>query len=124
MEEDSKVNNLARKIGIWYCSREWAEKLFKEICENVPGKAFFKMNKDHMEFMLIDGTNVRFLKTDNSSRGAALTDSYIQEGIDYTSFCTIIRPATKIGTRGLYVINSYDDIRFPKDALKYYSEVE
>lgn len=47
----------------------------------------------------------------------ALTDSYIQEGIDYTSFRTIISPITKIGVRGLYVINSYDDIRCPKDAL-------
>lgn len=118
------MNNLARNIGIWYSSKEWAEKLFKEICENVPGKAFFKMNKNHMEFMLIDGTNVRFLRNDNSNRGVALTDSYIQEGIDCTSFRTIISPVTKIGTKGLYVINSYDDIRFPKDALKYYSEVE
>lgn len=118
------MNNLARNIGIWYSSKEWAEKLFKEIYENVPGKAFFKMNENHMEFMLIDGTNVRFLRNDNSNRGVALTDSYIQEGIDYTSFCTIISPVTKIGTRGLYVINSYDDIRFPKDALEYYSKVE
>lgn len=118
------MNNLARNIGIWYYSREWAEKLFEEICENVPGKAFFKMNKDRMEFMLIDGTNVRFLRNDNSNRGVALTDSYIQEGIDYASFCTIISPVTKIGTRGLYVINSYDDIRFPKDALKYFDRVE
>lgn len=120
MEEDSRMNNLARKIGIWYYSREWAEKLFEEICENVPVKAFFKMNKDRMEFMLIDGTNVKFLKNDNNSRGVALTDSYIQEGMDYTSFCTLISPVTKIGTRGLYVINSYDDIQRPKNTLEYY----
>lgn len=122
MEEDSRMNNLARNIGIWYYGREWAEKLFKEICENVPGKAFFKMNKNHMEFMLIDGTNVRFLRTNNNSRGVALTDSYIQKGIDYTSFHTIISPVTRIGTRGLYVINSYDDIRCPKNALEYYDK--
>lgn len=48
----------------------------------------------------------------------------IQEGIDYTSFRTIISPVTKIGTKGLYVINSYDDIRFPKNALEYYNKVE
>jgi len=54
----------------------------------------------------------------------ALTDSYIQEGIDYTSFRTIISPITKIGVRGLYVINSYDDIRCHKDALKHYGKVE
>ena len=48
-------------------------------------------------------------------------DSYIQEGIDYTSFHTIISPVTRIGTRGLYVINSYDDIRCPKNALEYYN---
>lgn len=118
------MNNLARNIGIWYSNKEWAEKLFKEICENVPGKAFFKMNKNHMEFMLIDGTNVRFLRNNNSNRGVALTDSYIQEGIDYASFRTIISPVTKIGAKGLYVINSYDDIRFPKDALEYYNKVE
>ena len=118
------MNNLSRDIGIWYYSREWAENLFKEVCENIPGKAFFKMNKNHMEFMLIDGTRVRFLRNNNNSRAAALTDSYIQEGMDYDSFRTIISPATKIGTRGLYVINSYDDILFPKDALKYYGKVE
>ena len=57
------MNNLARNIGIWYSSKEWAEKLFKEICENVPGKAFFKMNENHMEFSSCTNIQVHLVQS-------------------------------------------------------------
>ena len=116
------MNNFARNIVIWYYDKEWAEKLFEKIYEEIPGKAIFKTRKNGMEFMLIDGTYIRFLKNTISNRGIALTDSYIQDGMDYTSFYQLISPATKIGAKGMYVINNYDDIRYPKDAKQYYFE--
>lgn len=116
------MNNLARNIGIWYYDEEWAEKLSKKIYEEIPEKAIFKARRNGMEFMLIDGTYIRFLKNITSNRGIALTDSYIQEGMDYSSFHKLISPATKIGAKGMYVINNYDDIRHPKDAEQYYFE--
>lgn len=50
----------------------------------------------------------------------ALTESYIQKGIDYNLFCSKIAPATKRGIKGKYIIENYNDIENPQDATRYY----
>ena len=45
------MNNFARNIGIWYYDKEWAEKLFEKIYEEIPGKAIFKTRKKFVAFL-------------------------------------------------------------------------
>ena len=116
------MNNLARNIGIWYYDREWAEKLFEEILNGCPRCSLFRIYRNKLEIKLTDGTLIRFLNASCTNRAVALTESYIQDGISYDIYLSLIVPVTKRGTMGKYIIKNYNDIREPKDATLYYLE--
>lgn len=114
------MNNFARNIGIWYYDRKWAEVLFEKILDSYPGYCLFRIYRNQLKIILTDGTSIRFFNVNCTSRSMALTESYIQKGIDYNLFCSKIAPATKRGIKGKYIIENYNDIENPQDATRYY----
>lgn len=116
------ANNLARKIGIWYHDREWVERLFNDIFAGFPADCIShcRMAGTEIFICLKDGTTIIAYKENTSSRGMALTDSYIQYGIGYDFYATRIRPRTLWGNAGCYMINNYEDFRKPVKADEYW----
>lgn len=113
------MNNFARNIGIWYYDRKWAEVLFEKILDSYPRYCLFRIYRNQLKIILTDGTSIRFFNVNCTSRSMALTESYIQKGIDYNLFCSKIAPATKRGIMGKYIIENYNDIEKPQDATRY-----
>ena len=115
------MNNFARNIGIWYRDKDWAEELFNKIYEEYPRYSIFRIYKNSLTLKLVDGTLIRFFdQNDLRHSGIALTDSYIQEGVNFKLIQERICAVTKYGAKGLYIINSYDDIRNPQKLEGYY----
>lgn len=114
------MNNFARNIGIWYYDIKWAKLLFEKILDSYPRNCLFRIYRNQLKIILTDGTSIRFFNVNCTSRSMALTESYIQKGIDYNLFCNKIVPVTKRGIKGKYIIENYNGIENPQDATRYY----
>ena len=81
------MNNFARNIGIWYYDIKWAEILFEKILDGYPRYCLFRIYRNQLKIILTDGTSIRFFNVNCADRSMALTESYIQKGINYNLFC-------------------------------------
>lgn len=123
------MNCLARKIGIWYNDKFWAEDLFEDIVKNIPPEAIVRitthMVTGGMSILLKDETYIRFVKANDCGRGQCFSESYVQEGMSYDLVNYVVSPCTKIGSMEVYVINKYQDFFRPTKYRNYIkSELE
>lgn len=85
------MNYLAKKIGIWFKDRKWANELFKEILNNIPKDAIIRCvnSISGMSIQLIDGTCVRFVPAE-AHRANRFSEVYMQQGIDKMFYENVI----------------------------------
>lgn len=116
------MNVLAQKIGIWYKNEEWRDKIFKEILSNIPEDSIRKLIKSSSEkrIELKDGSTIRMISATDTGRGTAINRSFIQEGITYDVYQTIISPCTKPIHSDSVVINKIEDFYMGRIADEYY----
>lgn len=113
---------LTQKIGIWYKDREWRNKVFNEIISNIPEDSIRKIcnNPYDKAIELKDGSTIRMISATESGRGNAVNRSFIQDGISYDVYSTIIYPCTKPAHFDSVVVTSFEDFRIGHIADKYY----
>lgn len=107
-------NIFARRIGIYYKDREWGEKVFMDIKENLPEDiiARTRISRNDMSLLLKDGSFVKIAPADEKSRGYKWDLCYMQEGIDVNIYHVVISRSllpTPLGNDAI-VIKSADDI--------------
>lgn len=108
------MNLLARNIAIWYKDIEWASKLANEIIDHLPRNSIYYLKgSDRFCIDLRDGTRIQFIHVSDGVRGYALTDSYVQYGIDSEFIECRVCAMTKTGTQGVYTIRKYEDFLHP-----------
>ena len=97
------MNYLARKIGIWYHTKEWADTMREKILMNLPPMSVYYYSKDRI--VLTDDTTITFYKESGSQRGMALSESYVQPGISLDFYNHRIKVRTMMGIAKCYFIN-------------------
>lgn len=111
------MNYLAKRIGIWYYDKIWAQDLFEDIVRNIPQEAIAQVRNSkmtgEMSIALKDETYIRFVKASDSGRGQCFSESYVQEGMSYELVNCIVYPCTKVGSMSVFVVNKYHDFWHP-----------
>ena len=107
-------NIFARRIGIYYKDREWGERVFMDIKETLPEDVIAKVYTSirDMSLLLKDGSFVKVVPVNESSRGWKWDLCYMQEGIDMDTYQVIILRSlisTPFGNDAI-VIKNADDI--------------
>lgn len=88
------MNIFARKIGFYYMNRDWAEEIFDKII-NMTDKEYIKLmvkSNTLMEIVYKDGTIVRFHKATDQARGYRHHLAYMEAGLSYDVYSTLIMP--------------------------------
>lgn len=106
------MNYLARRIGIWYQDRNWAEKVFQELIEHMPSEYIVSVRRRGSEMVanFIDGSLLRMIPTNDASRGQRYTELYVQAGIDINIYEKIIAPSAAPYYKGVVIISKAEDI--------------
>lgn len=106
---------LQQNIGIYYQTREWADKIFDSIVESYPKKYIKQIRKskdiDFRCIVLEDGSIIRFIGARESSRGFCFSKIIIEPGIDREIIETIIYPSLKHQNR-LVMVYDEGDIKY------------
>lgn len=107
-------NIFARRIGIYYKDREWGERVFMVIKDSLPEDIIAKarISRNEMSLLLKDGSFVKIVSADDSSRGYKWDLCYMQEGIDIDTYHIAISRSlwpTPLGNDAI-VIKGADDI--------------
>lgn len=104
------MNYLERRVGIFYHDRRWAYQIFKELLNGIPQAAIEKVFGTTIVFY--DGSFLMMIPANDSSRGLALTDAYIQDGVSKAIYDDVIRRCIKPIHKDAVVINEARDIKF------------
>lgn len=111
------MNYLAKRIGIWYYEKTWAQDLFEDIVRNIPQEAIAQVRNSKMTgemiIVLKDETYIRFIKASDSGRGQCFSESYVQEGMSHELVRCIVYPCTKVGSMDVFVVNKCHDFSYP-----------
>ena len=96
--------------------------MFEQIVQIIPDDSMRQVinNQSGKEIRLKDGSTIRFVSANDCSRGNAFSKSYIQDGIDYEIYRTIISPCTKPIHSDSIVVDKFEDFGYWKVANKYY----
>lgn len=78
------IDLTARRIGIYYKDREWAEECFDYLIEQIPKEYIGKITKSKSEMYcgLYNGDTIRAVRASENARGYKFTDIIMQEGLD------------------------------------------
>lgn len=117
------MNYLARRVGIWYHNRAWADRLFEEIVKNIPQEAIVGCvkNSSTKSITLIDGSRIDFIPSKDCSRGYKFSEVYVQEGIEDDIYMNVIRHCVdSITVRPLIIRDEKDIPRGYRTAYEYY----
>lgn len=117
-------NIFLQRIGIWYKDAEWRDKMFEQIAKIIPEESIFRIIKNNNEksIRLKDGSTIKFVSANDCSRGNAFSKSYIQEGISFEVYRTIVSPCTKPIFSESIVVDKFEDFGYWRTANKYYWE--
>jgi len=107
-------NIFARRIGIYYKDREWGERVFMDVKENLPEDVIVqaRIGRNDTSLLLKDGSFVKLVPADERSRGWKWDLCYMQEGIDLDTYHVVILRSLlpmPLGNDAI-VIKSADDI--------------
>lgn len=109
---------LRQSIGIYYKDFDWASRLFNRIMEYYPQEYFaergIKKNKNNLRIEFKDGSVIRFVYANESSRGYSFSKIIMQPGIDEEIIRDIICPTLKDQNRGIMIFKNENDICFYK----------
>lgn len=119
---DNMWNVLAQKVGIWYKDRWWRDRIFKEIIFNMPEDSIRKIINSTYDkvIQLKDGSTIRMISATESGRGNAVNRSFIQDGISYDVYSTIISPCTKPAHFDSVVVGKFEDFQIGHLADEWY----
>lgn len=106
-------NFLSRKIGIFYSEKSWGEEIVNEIKAAIPLEAieFVRNSKAQCscEIGLKDGSTIIVASAYANRRGRALSEAYIQKGVDAETVCVNILPYVKIAPRAAIMVGDTID---------------
>lgn len=88
--------NIAKKIGIFYQDRAWADEKFKEICDQFhldPNVRYQSLREHRLAFK--DGSVILFLPATDNSRGMKFDEIYYQSTIPDVVLNALIIPMLK-----------------------------
>lgn len=81
------------RVGVVYIDRWWVENWFKEFAEkNRDNISKYIVNYSDMAIVLKDGTTIRAIKANESSRGHRLDKVFVQYGVSVDEVNEYIRP--------------------------------
>lgn len=126
------MNIFARKIGFYYMNRNWAERIFDKIINKTDKEHIKRMIKSStlMEIVYKDGTVVRFHKTTDQARGYRHHLAYMEAGLSYDVYSTLVMPKMMFKEYGggqVFILSSaealfheWSDDGFCMEAEKYF----
>ena len=81
------------RVGVVYIDRWWVENWFKEFAEkNRDSISKYIVNYSDIAIVLKDGTTIRAIKANESSRGHRLDKVFVQYGVSVDEVNEYIRP--------------------------------
>ena len=109
---------LRQSIGIYYKDFDWASRLFNRIIEYYPKEYLvergIKKNKNNLRIEFKDGSVIKFVYANESSRGYSFSKIIMQPGIDEEIIRDIICPTLKDSNRRIMIFKNENDISFYK----------
>ena len=86
------------KVGVVYIDKWWVDNWFKEFDAKYRSEVSkYLVSGSEMAIVLKDGTTIRAIKADESSRGMRLDKVYVQYGVPYEAINAYIRPMLTSG---------------------------
>ena len=109
---------LRQSIGIYYKDFDWASRLFNRIVEYYPQDYFvergIKKSKNNPRIEFKDGSIIRFVYANGSSRNYHFSKIIIQPGIDEEIIRCIICPTLEHQDKRIMIFKNENDICFYK----------
>lgn len=104
-------NPLARRIGIFYESREWAVDIGKQLSESIPEDAVEKVRKHNgiYDITLKDGSSITFVKADEGAKGHRFSEVFVQKDVDWRFYDHIIRYMMTIAPYSAIMVDKIED---------------
>ena len=98
--------------------------MFEQIVQIIPDDSMRQVinNQSGKEIRLKDGSTIRFVSANDCSRGNAFSKSYIQDGISFEVYQTIICRCTKPIFSESIVVDKFEDFGYFQVADKFYWE--
>jgi len=86
------------RVGVVYIDRWWVENWFKEFDAKYRSEVSkYLVGNSELAIVLKDGTTVRAIKADETSRGMRLDKVYVQYGVPDEAIYIYIRPLLMSG---------------------------
>ena len=85
---------IAQKIGVYYISEEWRNKVYDEFIKSIPPELIVRkcVSKHEVFINLKDGTSIRFIPANDNARGYKFSKILMEPAIDYDVYTSIIMP--------------------------------
>ena len=115
-------NPFRQRIGIWYKDSDWRDEMFSLIVSVIPEEAIARVHNSKYEkyINLKDGSFIKFVSANDCSRGNAFSKSFMQDGIPFEMYQTIIEPCTKPIFQESIVVKEFRDFVFWRKADEFY----